>query len=131
MDENDVSRWFGDYLELFAACGRGEADVHSVLAYWGVPMLLATDVGFSALITEDQLLAAVQQQIDGMRAAAYDHTDVLGSEVTVLNATSALFRGEFARRRADGGEINRLTATYLVSDGSVGRRISALIVHGQ
>jgi hypothetical protein len=129
VDANDVSRWIGEYVEVFAACGRGESDTRSLLAYYGVPVLFATDDAFIALTTEDQVVAAAQQQIDGVRAAAYDHSDVLGSDVTVLNATSALFRGEFARRRADGDEISRLTVTYLLTEGSVGRRISALVLH--
>lgn len=61
-----------------------------------------------------------------MRAAAYDRSEILGSEVTVLNSTSALYRGTFSRQRSDGGEISRLTATYLVTDGAAGRRISVL-----
>ena len=65
-----------------------------------------------------------------MRAAAYDHSDILRFDVTLLNATSALYRQQFSRRRADGAEISRSTATYLVTDGSAGRRISALALHG-
>jgi len=129
VDENDVTRWFGEYLEAFGACGRGEQDAPSLLAYYAVPWLVATDDAFIALTSEDQVVAAAQQQIDRMRAAAYDHSDVLGSEVTVLNASSALYRGAFSHRRVDGAEIGRLALTYLVTDGSVGRRISALVVH--
>jgi hypothetical protein len=131
VDDSDVSRWFGEYLGVFAACGRGERDPASLLAYYGVPLLLTTDGGCLALTSDDQVVAAVQQQVDGMRAADYDHSQVLDSEVTILNATSALCRGTFSRRRRDGGEISRLTATYLVTDGSVGRRISALAVHSR
>jgi hypothetical protein len=129
VDENDVRRWFGEYLDAFAACGRGERDADSLLAYYGVPLLLATDDAFVALTSDDQVVVAAQQQIDGMRAADYDHSDVLSSEVTVLNATCALYRGAFSRRCADGAEISRLTVTYLVTDGPVGRRISALALH--
>jgi hypothetical protein len=129
VDKSDVSRWFDEYLEVFAACGRGESDARSLLAYWAVPFLVSTDDGFVALKNEDQVVAVAQQQIDGMRAAAYDRSELLGSEVTSLNATTALYRGEFSRQRADGDEINRLTLTYLVTDGAVGRRISALVVH--
>jgi uncharacterized NTF2-like protein DUF6841 len=50
-------------------------------------------------------------------------------EVAVLNDTSALYRGTFSRQRSDGEEISRLTATYLVTDGAAGRRISMLAVH--
>jgi hypothetical protein len=99
VDSNGVSRWFGEYLDAFAACGRGE------------------------------VVAAVQEQVDGMRAAAYGRSEILDSEVTVLNSTSALYRGTFSRQRSDGGEISRLTATYLVTDGAAGRCISVLAVH--
>lgn len=131
MNDGDVSRWFGDYLDAFAACGRGERDTVSLLAYYGVPLLVGTDSGFFAATSDDQVVAVLQPQIDGMRAAGYGRTEVLESEVTVLNSKSALYRGTFSRQRNDGGEINRLTATYLVSDGSVGRRISALLVHSR
>jgi hypothetical protein len=129
VDATDVSRWFAQYLAVFEACGRGDSEARSLLAYYGVPLLAATDDGFIALTTEDQVIAVAQQQIDRMRAGAYDHSDVLRSDVTVLNAKSALYRGEFSRRRADGDEISRLTVTYLLTDGSVGRRISALLLH--
>jgi hypothetical protein len=39
-------------------------------------------------------VAAVQQQVDGMRAAAYDRSGVIDFEVTVLNSTSAPYRGD-------------------------------------
>jgi uncharacterized NTF2-like protein DUF6841 len=131
VGERDWVRWFDEYLEVFETCGRGERDAHSLLAYYGVPLLVATDDGFAALTTEDLVVAAAQQQMDGMRAADYNHSDVLGFEVTVLNATSALYKGEFSRRRADGNEIGRLTVTYLLTDGSVGRRIAALVLHSR
>jgi hypothetical protein len=129
VDDSDVRRWFGEYLDAFAACGRGERDPASLLAYWGVPLLLTTDDGCLALTSDDQVVAAAKQQVEGMRAADYDHSQVLNFEVTVLNAASALYRGTFSRQRRDGGEISRLTATYLVTDGPVGRRIAALAVH--
>jgi hypothetical protein len=129
VDGNDVSQWFGEYLAAFAACGRGDSDPASLLAYYGVPLLLTTDGGCYPLTSDDQVVAAMRQQVDGMRAAGYDHTGVLGSEVTVLNATTALYRGTFSWRRSDGGEIRRVTLTYLVTDGQAGRRISAMVVH--
>ena len=94
VDSSGVSRWFGEYLDAFAACGRGEKDTAFLLAYYGVPLLLTTDGGFFALTSDDQVVAAVQQQVDGMRAAGYSRSETLGSEVTVLNSTSAVYRGD-------------------------------------
>ena len=129
MDDNDVRQWFGEYLSAFAACGRGESGAASLLAYYGVPLLVTTDDGFYALTSDDQVVAVAQQQLDGMRAASYDHSEILGAEITVLNSASALCRQTFSRHRRDGSQIGRLTATYLLTDGPAGRRISALAVH--
>jgi hypothetical protein len=129
VDSSDLNRWFGEYLDAFAACGRGEKDTASLLAYYGVPLLITTDGGFFALTSEDQVVAAVRPQVDGMRAAGYQRSAVLGSEITVLNSTSALYRGMYAYHQSDGSEISRLTVTYLVTDGTAGRRISVLAVH--
>jgi hypothetical protein len=129
VESSEVSRWFGEYLDAFAACGRGERDTASLLAYYGVPLLLTTDNGFFALTSDDQVVAALQPQVDGMRAAGYSRSEILDSEVTILNSTSAEYRGSFSRRRSDGSEINRLTATYLVTCGADGTRISVLAVH--
>ena len=126
-----MTRWFGEYLEMFAACGRGERDAGSLLACYGVPWLIATDGGFTALVTEDQVVSVARQQIDDMRAATYDHTKAVSSEVAILNASAALYRGEFSRRRADGSEISRLKATYLLTDGPNDYRVSALLVHSR
>jgi hypothetical protein len=128
VDRSDVNRWFGEYLDAFAACGRGERETAALLAYYGVPLLLTTDGGCYALTSADEVVAALQPQVDGMRAAGYDRSELLHSEITVLNAASALYRGTFSRRRADGSEISGLTATYLVTDGAAGRRISVLAV---
>jgi len=129
VDRSDVSRWFGEYLDAFAACGRGERGTASLLAYYGVPLLITTDGGFFALTSDDQVVAAVQPQVDGMRAAGYHRSEVLGSEITVLNSTSALYRGMYSYHRSDGIQISQVTVTYLVTDGAAGRRISVLAVH--
>ncbi|MCU7727292.1 hypothetical protein ODJ79_26480 [Actinoplanes sp. KI2] len=130
MDDKGVERWFGEYLVAYAACGRGERETDSLLDYYGVPLLITTDGGFFALGGAEQVVAGVQPQIVAMRDAGYHQTEVLGVDVTVVNRTSALLRGTFAWQRADGSEFNRLTASYLVTDGTAGRRISVLAVHG-
>ena len=125
-----MDRWFRGYLSAFAACGRGEDEAARLLAYYGVPLLMSTDDGFVALTTADEVIAMAQRQVDGMRAAEYDHSDVLDFDISLVNAVTALCRGSFSRRRRDGTEVGRLTATYLVTRTRDDRRISALAVHG-
>ena len=130
MDANDTHEWFAEYARVFEACGRGATeDIGRLMSYYGVPLLLATEATAVALMTEQDVLAAVHDPISGMRAAGYDRSETLDSETTSINATTALHTAKFARRRADGSEIGRLRATYLIIDSERGRRISALAVH--
>ena len=125
----EINDWFAEYLDAFAAACRGDTDTSSLLAYFAVPLLLTTDGGFYALTSDEQVVGGVGPQVDQMHAAGFHHNEVSDAEITVLNATSALYRGTISRKRADGGEINRITGTYLLTDGPVGRRISVLAVH--
>jgi hypothetical protein len=130
MDTAGIRDWFGSYLADFIALGRGDLDdLRRILDHYGVPLLISTDAGTTVLTDEAQVLAIAQQQVDGMRAADYDRSEVLAAETTVLNRTCATHRGRFSRLRADGSEISKIEATYVITDGPVGRRISAILVH--
>lgn len=130
VETASVREWFDAYLRVFAACGRGECDDLSVLLqYYGVPLLLSTDQAVLALTTSDEVLGAARQQIERMRAADYERSETLESDTVALNATSSLHTAAFSRRRKDASEIGRLRATYLITDGASGRRISVLVVH--
>jgi hypothetical protein len=126
---SEFRAWFDDYLRAYAACCRGDSDdARHLLEYFGVPLLLTTDATAAALTSEDEVVAAVGQQIERLRAAGYDRTETLDSETAVLNGTTALHRAHFAWLRADGSEIARMRLAYVITDGVSGRRISALVV---
>jgi hypothetical protein len=130
MDADVARRWFNSYFAEFVALGRGDLDdVRRILDHYGVPLLLSTDAGSAILTDEGQVLAAARQQVDRMRSVGYHHSEELTAETTVLNRTCAIHRGRFARLRADGTEIEQVEATYLITDGASGLRISAIIVH--
>ena len=95
-----------------------------------MPLLITTDDGVVPLTTTDQVASVIQGQVDGLRAQSYGHTSLLSADVTVLNASSALYRGAFVRHDRHGGEINRLAVTYLIADGTDGLQIAVLASHG-
>ena len=102
----DVQRWFDSYLADYAALARGELDdPRRVLAHYGVPLLLSTDASCVALVDEAQVAAAVQRQIDDLRAAGYDRSEQLAADTVVLNCSCATHRVllSSARCRVDGG----------------------------
>lgn len=82
MESDDVNHWFGEYLDAFAACGRGESETASLLEHYRVPLLITTGDGFYALTPDDQVVAGIQPQVDGMRAASYSHSDIVDSDVS-------------------------------------------------
>jgi uncharacterized NTF2-like protein DUF6841 len=131
LDADSVGRWIAGYFDTFAACARGNGDMASLLGHFGVPMVVTTDEGVVTLMTDDEAAAVMQSQVDGLRALRFDHSEVLQSEITVLNASSALYRATLARRDADGGEIDCPTITYLVTDDVAGLRINVLAVQGR
>ncbi len=124
-----MQAWFSEYLSVFAACGRGDRAPSSVLPYYDVPLLVSTDAGFVSLTSTDELVALIGQQVEAMRAAAYDHSEVLDARTTSVNAVSAIQHSSFSRRRADGVEIGKLAVTYLISRHPTGHRISSLLLH--
>ena len=130
MDVADVERWYASYVADFAAVVRGDIDdARHLLSYYALPLLVSSDAGCLVLGDEGQLLAFAQQQMEGLRSAQYDRSDVLDAETTLLNRSCALHRGRFVRLRADGTEIARAEFTYVIIEGPVGRRIAALIAH--
>ena len=125
-----MQQWLGAYLKEFVALGRGDVDdVARLLAHFAVPLVLSGPGGTTTLTDEPAIIVALTRQIEGMRAAGFDATEVLGSATTVLNGGCGLHRATFRRTARDGSEIARFDATYLITDQDVGRRIAALIVH--
>jgi hypothetical protein len=131
VDAGAVNRWFDDYLDTYAACARGDREMAALLAHYGVPLILTTDDGVTTLMTDDEAAAVMQSQVDGLRAMGYHHTELLHSEVSVLNSTSALFRGTMSRRNSDDAEIGRPSITYLVTEDVASLRIAVLAAQGQ
>jgi hypothetical protein len=130
LDADRLNEWFDAYLDTFAACARDDREIASLLAFYGVPFIVTSDDGAVAMTSDDQVAAVMQGQLDGLRANGYHHSEVLHSEVTVLNSASGLYRGTFSRRDRNGGEIANVTVTYVATDGPAGLRISLLAAHG-
>jgi hypothetical protein len=125
VDTGGLGEWFNGYLSTFAACTRGDREIAELLRDYGVPLIITSDDGVTVLTT-DEVAAVVQGQLDALRARGYHHTDVLQSDMAVLNATSGLYRGTFSWRDHNGAEIGCPTVTYLVTDGPAGLQIAVL-----
>ncbi len=131
VDTDLVNRWFNDYFDTFEACARGDRDMSELLSHYGVPLILTSDDGVTTLMTDDEAAAVMQSMVGGLRANGYYHTDVLQSEVSVLNSVSAMYRCTLSRRNHDGEEFDCPTVTFLVIDDVAGLRIVVLAIRRQ
>ena len=131
LDADVVRRWFDEYLETFAACARGEQEMATLLAHYGVPLIITSDDGVIEVMTDDEAAAIMQSMVDGLRGLGYHHTEVLHPEVIMLNEMSAIYRAAMSRRNHDNGEIGCPTITYLITDDVGGFRIKVLATQGQ
>ena len=130
MDAKAVSGFLDEYVEVFAACVRGEQEIAKLLAFYGVPLLITSDDGVIALTTDNEVATVIQGQVDGLRALRYRGTRVLQSEVIGLNATSAIYRASLSRYDDRSDEIDSPTITYVVTSTDDDLRISLLAAHG-
>jgi hypothetical protein len=131
VDAVAVGRWFDEYFDIFGACARGDRELSALLGCYSVPLIVTSDDGVIALMSDDEAAAVIQSQVDGLRALGYHHTQVLHSNVTVLNSTSALYRCTLSRRTAGDAEIGCPAITFLVTDDVAGLRIALLAAQGQ
>jgi hypothetical protein len=130
MRTTDVDSWFTTYLTDYAAMVRGDLDdMRRLLGHYNAQLLISTDASCVALADGEQVAAAVQRQVDDLRAADYDRSEQVTASTVVLNCTCATHRVLLSRLRRDGSEIARLEATYLITEAAEGRRISAIVVH--
>ena len=130
MRTADVESWFTTYMTDYAAMVRGDLDdTRRLLGHYSAPLLMSTDASCVALADGEQVAAAVQRQVDDLRAADYDRSEQVTASTVVLNRTCAVHRVLLSRLRRDGSEIARLEATYLITEAVEGRRIAAIVVH--
>lgn len=71
----------------------------------------------------------VEAQTRSMRAADYSHTEILSRDITILNANTALLRGDFSRRARGGEQVSGFTVTYLIYRSVDRLRIGSLAIH--
>ncbi|MEU8568425.1 hypothetical protein AB0C51_08695 [Streptomyces pathocidini] len=126
MKEADIRQWFAHYIDTFAACCLGEREPDALLAYYRVPLLITDDDHASLLADDAQVLGWATDLLGQLRAADYDHTDLLHLDIEPLNGSTALCRTAISRRRHDGSEIAEGAGFYLVTNSPAGPRFSAV-----
>jgi hypothetical protein len=129
VDSSEIRAWFQGYLDVFATAVNDPSESHGMLKFYAVPLILAGEDDARVLTTEEDVLGMVERAAAGLKSEQYSHSQLVDSELITINRSTVLLRGEFARRRMDRTEIQRLGGTYLIARGALGLRIFALAAH--
>jgi hypothetical protein len=130
LDDYGLRAFLDQYFDVFAACARGERELADLLRFFGLPVILTSQDGVTTATTDDEALAIMLGGRDALRAAGYHRTIVLRDDMNIINAVSALCTATFSHRDRAGGEIDKATITFLVTETSAGLKISVRAVHG-
>jgi hypothetical protein len=104
----DVRDWFGGDLGTFTSLVAGErSDLESILAFFGVPLVIVTDDRYLPLSTGDAVLGTANTLIDQLLQANYAGSTVHRLDMRSLNARAALVDGELSRHDRRGDELAR------------------------
>ena len=104
----------------------------ALLGHFGVPLILTSDDGCHH--ADDRRRGGsgdAEPCSTACAPMAITTPTCCNSEVSVLNAVSALYRATLSRRNVDGEEIDCPTITFLVTDDVAGLRIVVLATQAQ
>jgi hypothetical protein len=109
------------------AFGRGSLD--DVAGYCRAPMTLVAPEGTRLLASEEDIRAAYDATLRELRARGYSHTVWAELNVRLLSDATALASGIPVRFLADGRELERVAATYLLHNTAGAWRIMVVVLH--
>ncbi|HEX2280810.1 MAG TPA: hypothetical protein VHG52_03510 [Thermomicrobiales bacterium] len=124
----DVRAWYDRYLETFTSLAAGErTDFESLLAFFGVPLVILTEERYLALPTREAVFSTLQTLVDQLRGVNYAGSTVHRLDVRPLNARAAFIDGVFSRHNRVGNELERFGAAYLVAMTDEGWRFTVIV----
>ncbi len=123
-DKAAVTRVLADYYSAVSTL-----DVQAILPYYHEPSLLISPLGVAATPTHAALAATLTPAMEGLRARGYARSELTMLHVKRLSATTTLASGIAVRYKADGQELERVGATYVLHKADSRWKIAVLVVH--
>jgi hypothetical protein len=121
---SDVIQVLTDYYTVFSTL-----DVQSFLPFFHEPSLLVGPQGIIAAPTHAVLATAFAPTLKGLRARSFGRSEFSVRLSKTLSATAALVTGVAIRYKADGQELERVGATYVLHKHDVGWKIAVVVLH--
>jgi hypothetical protein len=116
MDNDDGKATIAELKKFVTRYAEGFAgDPAVTVGFYAEPMIYVDADAVSVLATRQDQVAFVEEMQRRLRPSGFAHTTVERCEVLLLKPTVALCRIAGIRHRADGSEIERIAATYVLT----------------
>lgn len=113
-----------DYYAAFSTL-----DVDAFLPYFHEPCLLIGPDGMFAAPTHAVLATAFASPIADLRTRGFGRSELIVRQTETLSATAELVIGLAKRYKADGQELERVGASYVMHKNDTGWKIAVIILH--
>src|ERR1700744_6672151 len=116
MDNDDGKATIAELKKFVASYAEGFAgDPAVTVGFYAEPMIYVGPDGISVLATRKDQVAFVEEMQRRLRPSGFARTSVERCDVSLLKPTIALGRVAGTRRRAEGSEIERIAAVYVLT----------------
>jgi hypothetical protein len=123
--EHAITDFLHEYYNAFAAAEYGRIALEMCRA----PLVMTTAERVDTFAIHSEIEAMFKATGTALVADGYSHSELLGSEISVLSDTTALAATRFRRLRRDGSVILEAGATYTLLCEDTRWRINAAILH--
>ena len=123
-DKAAVTRLLSDYARVF-----GKLDVQAILPYYLEPSMLIRPQGVAMMPTHAAMAATFAPLMEGLRVRGYARSEFTTLNMKRLSATTMLVSGVAVRYKADGQELERIGATYVLHKTEKGWKIAVSVRH--
>ncbi len=119
-----MTQTLNDYASAFSTF-----DVQSTVRYYHEPIVFITEKGMVVKATRAEAESRLTPLWESLKARGYARSKYAGLRVKQLSDGIALASGVAVRNTADGKELNRIGATYVLRKTSEGWKLAVLVTH--
>ncbi len=128
-DKAAVIQTMTDYFAAWAEPGGPSFDLQRALAYYHEPLMLILAGRVSAFMTRAESEAWGKSFVAGLKERGAVRTELRQLHVKQVSAGVAIASVQAVRYKADGQELGRIGATYVLGNTSNGWKIAVLVGH--
>jgi len=119
---NDALNAIHDYYRAFSTL-----QLDACVPFFSLPCMFISPQGTRAVANREDLVRVLDPVIAPLRTKDYQRSEFLEAQLTSVTANAVLVRGEAARYRKSGEELERVPLSYLMHQMGTKWKIAVLV----